>query len=182
MNITGMSKSDLYSLVTGNDNAFIQADIKHYKEYTPDQLRKFSEKSIDTTDFMSLYKSGLNPSRDLNSDEAVARKIADVGIRIEDAYKTGKLSDGDYSELKKGFEQYKIDYPKSVEIDRARAIAHKEMGKAYFGNPYARVGVNIFDAENDLTQNLLAQANKPWAIDRDNLNKMIFEMMFGEMR
>jgi hypothetical protein len=177
MTITSLSKSDLYSLVTGNDMAFIQADIKHHKEYTSEQLRQFSEKSIDTTDFMSLYKSGLNPSGSLNSDEAVARKIADVGIRIEDAYKNGKLSDNDYTELKKGFEQYKIDYPNSVEIDRARAIAHKEMGKTYFGNPYARVGVNIFDAENDLTQNLLAQANKPWAIDRENLNKMIIEMM-----
>jgi hypothetical protein len=152
MNISSLDKSDLYSLVTGNDYAFIQADIKHHKDYAPEQLRQFSEKSIDTTDFMSLYKSGLNPSGNLNSDEAVARKIADVGIRIEDAYKSGKLSDGDYSELKKGFEQYKFDYPKSVEIDRVRAIAHKEIGKAYFGNPYARVGVNIFDAENDLLQ------------------------------
>jgi hypothetical protein len=129
---------------------------------------------------MSLYKSGLNPSGDLNSDEAVARKIADVGIRIEDAYKSGSLSDSDYNELKKGFEQYKIDYPDSVEIDRVRSLAHKEMAKTYFSNPYARVGVNSFDAENDLTQNLLSQANKPWTIDRDNLNKMIFEMMFGE--
>jgi hypothetical protein len=182
MNITNMSKSDLYSLVTGNESAFIQADIKHHKEYTPEQLRQFSEKSIDTTDFMSLYKSGLNPSGDLNSDEAVARKIADVGIRIEDAYKSGSLSDSDYDELKKGFEQYKIDYPESVEMDRVRNLAHKEMGKTYFSNPYARVGVNIFDAENDITQNLLAQTDKPWSINRDNLNEMIFEMMFGETR
>ncbi|MDR0903752.1 MAG: hypothetical protein LBM59_03895 [Ruminococcus sp.] len=180
MNISNLSKSDLYSLVTGNDLAFIQADIKHHKEYTPEQLRQFSEKSIDTTDFMSLYKSGLNPSGDLNSDETVARKIADVGLRIENAYKNGKLNDSDYSELKKGFEQYKIDYPNSVEIDRARAIAHKEIGKAYFGNPYARVGVSIFDAENDIMRGLFAQAEKPWAIDRENLNKMIFAMMFGK--
>jgi hypothetical protein len=178
MTVTNMSKSDLYSLVTGNDLAFIQADIKHHNEYTPEQLRQFSEKSIDTTDFMSLYKSGLNPSGDLNSDEAVARKIADVGIRIEDAYKNGKLNDTDYDELKKGFEQYKIDFPNSVETDRARAIAHKQIGKTYFGNPYARVGVNIYDAENDLLQNILAQTDKPWAIDRENLNKMIFTMMF----
>jgi hypothetical protein len=180
MNITSISKSDLYSLVTGNDLAFIQADIKHHKEYTPQELRQISEKSIDTTDFMSLYKSGLNPYTELNSDEAVARKIADVGLRIEDAYKSGKLNDNDYSELKKGFEQYKIDFPNSVEIDRARRVAHNEIGKTYFGNPYARVGVNIFDAENDILQNLLAQANKPWAIDRENLDNMIFAMMYGE--
>jgi hypothetical protein len=177
MNITGISKTDLYSLVTGNDYAFIQADIKHHKDYTPEQLREFSEKSIDTTDFMSLWKSGLNPSGDLNSDEAVAKKIADVGNRINAAYKSGKLNDSDYNTLIQGFEQYKIDYPLSVEQDRVRAIAHKEMAKNYFNNPYARVGVSVFDAENDLILSLLDQTNKPWSIDRDNLRKMINDLM-----
>jgi hypothetical protein len=177
MNISDISKSDLYSLVTGHNMAFIQADIHKAQSLAPDELKRISEKSIDTTDFMSIWKSGLDPAGDLNSDEAVAKKIADVGNRINSAYQSGKLSDADYGTLMQGFEQYKIDYPNSVEEDRARMIVHNEIGKAYFGNPYARVGVNIFDVENDRVQSMMSQSDKPWAIDREKLNQMVNTMM-----
>lgn len=97
MNITSVSNSQLYSIVTGNDFAWIHGDVTKANEYSKQDLLEMSQDYIDSTSIGSLVKSGVSNMDNWNiTDDDLAKHIGDMGKRIDAAYKNGTLSKEDY--------------------------------------------------------------------------------------
>lgn len=169
MNIKSVSNSHLYSIVTGNDFAWIHGDVTKANEYSKQDLLEMSQDYIDSTSIGSLVKSGVSNMDNWNiTDDDLAKHIGDMGKRIDAAYKNGMLSKEDYDQLCGELDTYVDEAAYSVEYKRCAQIIAKE-------NTFGKIGIyseNLFDDMRHQILNMMKTAKskpQPWQINRSAL-------------
>lgn len=178
MNITSVSKSQLYSIVTGNEFAWIHGDVTIAKEYSKHDLLEMSQDYIDSTSINSLVKSGVSNMDNWNiTDNDLAKYIGDMSKRIDAAYNDGMLSKEDYDQLCSELDTYVDEAAYSVEYKRCAQLIAKE-------NSFGKIGIyseNLFDdmRHQIITMMKSAENNRqPWQINRNVLLSMINDIRY----
>ncbi|MBP1547760.1 MAG: hypothetical protein J6A37_14335 [Oscillospiraceae bacterium] len=173
MNITSVSNSQLYSIVTGNEFAWIHSDVTKAKEYSKEDLLEMSQDYIDSTSIGTLVKSGVSNMDNWNiSDNDLAEYIGNMGKRIDTAYSNGILSEEDYAQLCEELDKYIDEAAYSVEYKRCAQIISRN-------NTFGKIGIYSENMFEDMRHQILDMMNtaenkmQPWQINRSTLLTMI---------
>lgn len=138
MNITSMSGSELFTLLTGvklpqrnnAENTEQTAANGPLRSSDRDFFEDMGIKEYDTDSISSLLRTGLYSSfigrNDHSDDNALAEHFGDLGKRLDEAYADGKFTEEEYNELNSSLDEYIEKRTSSAEKTRAFYAVMKE--------------------------------------------------------
>ncbi|MGN1137322.1 MAG: hypothetical protein ACI4SF_14020 [Oscillospiraceae bacterium] len=169
MNITSVSNTQLYSIVTGRQMAWVNCDITKVGGYSKEELLEMSAKNINSSSIDTLVKSGVSFMDNMSiSDNDLGDFIGKMGRRIDDAYRNGTLSEEDHKTLCAELDKYIDDAVYQVEYKRCAREINKPDG---YGAAGIYSGLQIGETRNRVLE-MMKEARdepQPWQVNRQAL-------------